>query len=91
MLKGIDMLKGTDMLKGIDMLKGTDMLKGIDMFKTLWRILFFNSWTLMSVLYDDAKMDNRQEYKSFYIYAVTIKISITEYHHLINSQAYLLF
>ena len=31
---------------------------------------------------------NSQEYKSFEIYAVTIKISMTEYHHWINGQAY---
>ena len=38
----------------------------------------------MSVLYDDDCADgpiNSQEYKSFEIYAVTIKISMTEYHH----------
>ena len=34
---------------------------------------------------------NSQEYKSFEIYAVTIKISMTEYHHWINGQAYHLF
>ena len=34
---------------------------------------------------------NSQEYKSFEIYEVTIKISMTEYHHWINSQAYHLF
>ena len=34
---------------------------------------------------------NSQEYKSFEIYAVTIKIFMTEYHHWINSQAYHLF
>ena len=49
----------------------------------------------MSVLYDDVQMDeiNSQEYKSFeiYMYMVTIKISTTEYHHWINSQAYHLF
>ena len=27
---------------------------------------------------------NSQEYNSFAVYAVTIKISMTEYHHLIN-------
>ena len=31
------------------------------------------------------------EYKSFDISAVTIKKSLTEYHHLINIQAYGLF
>ena len=38
----------------------------------------------MSVLHDDVQNNgpiNTQEYKSFEIYAVTIKISITEYHH----------
>ena len=36
---------------------------------------------------------NSQEYKSFEIYAVPINIhiSMTEYHHLINGQAYHLF
>ena len=33
----------------------------------------------MYVLYDDVQMD--QEYKSFEIYGVTIKIYMTEYHH----------
>ena len=32
-----------------------------------------------------------QEYKSFKIYAVTIKISMTEYHHWINGQPHHLF
>ena len=34
----------------------------------------------MSVLYDDVQMDqyNSQEYNSFEIYAVTMKISMTE-------------
>ena len=30
---------------------------------------------------------NSQGYKSFEIYAVTIKISMTEYHHWLNGQA----
>ena len=36
---------------------------------------------------------NSQEYKSFEIYAVTIKISMTEHHHLIDlrSSSYDLF
>ena len=34
---------------------------------------------------------NSQKYKSFEIYAVTIKISMTEYHHWINGQTYHLF
>ena len=34
---------------------------------------------------------NSQEYKSFVIYAITIKISMTEYHHWINGQVYHLF
>ena len=29
---------------------------------------------------------NSQEYRSFGIYAVTIKTSMTEYHHLINDK-----
>ena len=48
----------------------------------------------MSVLYDDVQMDQliARKYKSFEIYAVTIiKISVTEYHHWINGQAYHLF
>ena len=38
----------------------------------------------MSVLYDDVQMDHlpsRAQFKSFEIYAVSIKISMTEYHH----------
>ena len=35
----------------------------------------------MSVLYDDVQMDHSQEYKSFEIYTVTIKISMTESQH----------
>ena len=34
---------------------------------------------------------NSQEYNSFEIYAVTIKIFMTEYPHWINGQAYHLF
>ena len=34
---------------------------------------------------------NSQEYKSFKIHAVTIKISMTEYHRWINGQAHHLF
>ena len=34
---------------------------------------------------------NSQEYKGFEINAVTIKISMTEYHHLINRLAHGLF
>ena len=48
----------------------------------------------MSVLCDDVQIYrpiNSQEYKSFEIYAVTIKISMTEYHHWISGQAYHLF
>ena len=48
----------------------------------------------MSVLYDNVRSDgprNRQEYKSFEMYAVTIKISMTEYHNWINGQVYHLF
>ena len=44
----------------------------------------------MSVLYNDVQIDqnNSQKFKSFDIYAVTIKIFMTEYHHLINGQVY---
>ena len=61
--------------------------------KTLFNIVEapWKSWTLMSVLYDDVHADgpiNGQEYNIFDIYAVTIKISMTEYHHWINGQAY---
>ena len=47
----------------------------------------------MSVLYNDVQIDtiNSQEYKSFEIDAITIKISMTEYHHVINRQTYGLF
>ena len=48
----------------------------------------------MSVLYDNVQMSrpiNSKEYKSVDIYGVTIKISMTEYHHWINGQAYNLF
>ena len=48
----------------------------------------------MSVLYDDVQMGQylySQEYKSCYIYAVAIKIYMTEYHHWIKSRAYHLF
>ena len=38
----------------------------------------------------DGRIKN-QEYKSFEIYAVTIKIYMTEYHHRINSWVYHLF
>ena len=47
----------------------------------LWRLHFKNCWTLMSVVVwwcSDGPL-NSQEYKSFEIYAVTIKISMTEY------------
>ena len=51
---------------------------------TLWRLNLKYFWTLMSMFYNDVQMDdgsvNSQEYKSFEIYAVTIKISMTEYH-----------
>ena len=46
----------------------------------------------MAMLYDDIQMPiNSQEHKIFEIYALTIKISMTEYQHWINSQAYHLF
>ena len=41
----------------------------------------------MSVLYNDDQNDgpwNNQEYKSVEIYALSIKISMTEYHHYKN-------
>ena len=34
---------------------------------------------------------NNQKYKNFEIYVVTIKISMTEYHHWINGEAHHLF
>ena len=48
----------------------------------------------MSVLYDDAQMDqytDRNTNYSIEMYAVTIKMPVTEYHHWINSQIYNLF
>ena len=43
----------------------------------------------MFVLYNVVQLDqSMQEYKSFDIYAVTIKISMTEYHNLINLSCY---
>ena len=55
---------------------------------TLWRLCLKNCWTLMSVLYSTVSTMyvwwcsdgsiNSQEYESFEIYAVTIKISMTE-------------
>ena len=47
----------------------------------------------MSVLYDDVQMDQytARNTTSFEIYAVTIKISMTEYHNWINRQAHGLF
>ena len=45
----------------------------------------------MSVLYNDVQSYgsiNSQEYKRSEIDAVTIKKSMTEYHHLINCQTY---
>ena len=44
----------------------------------------------MSVLYNDVQME-QPGMQQFEIYAVTIKISMTEYHHWINSQAHHLF
>ena len=41
----------------------------------------------MSVLFNtQMESINSQSYKSFEIYAVTIKISMNEYHHWINRQ-----
>ena len=53
------------------------------LYKTLFNIVvnrFKNCWTVMSVLYNDVQILplNSQEYKSFEIYAVSIKISMTE-------------
>ena len=45
----------------------------------------------MYVLHIDVQMDQLQEYKSFEMYAVTIKTSMTEYHHLINRRSHGLF
>ena len=47
----------------------------------------------MSVLYDDDHSGplNSKEYKRFEIYAVSIKISMTEYHHWINELVVHLF
>ena len=45
----------------------------------------------MSVLYNDVQKGHSQEYKSFGIDAVTIKKSMTEYHHWINELAAHLF
>ena len=44
----------------------------------------------MSVLYDDVQKGqvNSQECKSFEIDAVTVKKSLTEYHHWINGRAH---
>ena len=48
----------------------------------------------MSVLYNDIQKGqyySQELQKSFEIYAVTIKISMTEYHHLKNIPAHGLF
>ena len=46
----------------------------------------------MSLLYDDVQMDQyTARNKNIFIYANTIKISMAEYHHWINGQAYHLF
>ena len=44
----------------------------------------------MSVLYDSVQNGpiKSQQHKGFEIYAVTIKIPMTEYHHGINGQVY---
>ena len=62
------------------------------MYETImWMPWLFNileawykkNWTLVFVLYNDVSNGsiNNQEYKRFLIDAVTIKISMTEYHH----------
>ena len=45
------------------------------------------------VVYNDVQKDKKTagNTNSFEVYAVTIKISMTEYHHLINSLAHGLF
>ena len=46
----------------------------------------------MSVLYNDVQMDQLiARNTSFYIYAVIIKISMTDYHHMINRRTDCLF
>ena len=42
--------------------------------------------TLFNIM--EARLKNSQEYKSFEMDAVPIKISMTEYHHLINRHIY---
>ena len=58
--------------------------------KTLFKIVeapLKKKITLINVLYDDIQII--QEYKSFDVYAVTIKISMTSImHHWMNGQAY---
>ena len=58
---------------------------------TLWRLGWKNCWTFDGCVVwwcSDGPI-NSQECKSFEIYAVTIKIFMTEYHHWINGQAHL--
>ena len=43
------------------------------------------------VLWSSNESINSQAYKSFEIYTVTIKISMTECHHFINCSSYDLF
>ena len=63
--------------------------KLITSLKTLFNIVeapfnfFFLLWCLCCLWCSDGPI-NSQEYKSFEIYAVSIKISMTEYHHWIN-------
>ena len=68
--------------------------------KQLLKTSGISTWKLMNfdicVVYDDVQIDRNNKKKnrnttSFVIYSVTIKISMTEYHHWINGQAYHLF
>ena len=73
----------------MDKVKGKTILKEL---KTLFNIVeapFKNllNFDVCVVRWCSDGPINSQECKSFEIYAVTIKISMTEYHHRINSQA----
>ena len=60
---------------------------------TLWRIdfFFFFNFDVWAVYWCSDRSINSQEFTRFEIDAVPIKKSMTEYHHLINTQAYVLF
>ena len=75
-------------------------LSGISVFEmvlktllTLWRLnFFFFYFDVCVVWWCSGGLIMSQEYKRFeIIYAVTIKISMTEYHHCINRLTYGLF